>query len=444
MPSLADLEVNISANTQSAESSLLNVHNKISNLGAMSGGALGSVSSGMDKIGGAAAGVETANASIGKLRGGNESAASASLKLKEATIALKEAQTANTDASNRAKDVLTSLVVEKHNAANAAAALKIHLEAEGRAAQEAASKQATFRTELSSIATHITGFGSGLVSVTAHITHFAGEVAKAGGSGLTSLVSHLDSASGKMGHLGAQASGPASSGFSNLTTKVHETNSALQTLSNTGGGALTGIINDLGRIGLAANGIKAIGTTFVGLGNTLTSSNAQLEQTKVAFTTMLGGADKADEMIGKLRNFAATTPFELKGLEGNTQKLLAFGFTSDQIIPMMTGLGNAIAGLGGTQANLDSLTFAFGQMHAAGKVHLGDLNQIISSALSAPPSIVVKATLVCSSWALEEVRVLPNPTKVVPIALIPFAAKPIRPRSLIKPVKAPPPVFDRV
>jgi phage tail tape-measure protein len=90
-------------------------------------------------------------------------------------------------------------------------------------------------------------------------------------------------------------------------------------------GALGGTLNILGRVGLAAQGLEAIGRTGVGMANGLLKGNAALEMTTISFKTLLGSASAADDMIKQLTKFAASTPFELTGLEANTQKLLAFG-----------------------------------------------------------------------------------------------------------------------
>lgn len=92
-----------------------------------------------------------------------------------------------------------------------------------------------------------------------------------------------------------------------------------------------------------------------------TASNA--EQVNLAFTTMLKSPERAQEMIQKLVKFARETPFDMPGLQTATQHLLAYGFAADDVIPMLTDIGNAAAGLGIGQQGIDSITRALGQMH---------------------------------------------------------------------------------
>lgn len=71
----------------------------------------------------------------------------------------------------------------------------------------------------------------------------------------------------------------------------------------------------------------------------------KLEQTEIAFTTMLGSAEKAKEVLSDLYAFAAKTPFKIPEVEENARTLLAMGIEVDKIIPTMKSLGDVAAGL---------------------------------------------------------------------------------------------------
>ena len=109
----------------------------------------------------------------------------------------------------------------------------------------------------------------------------------------------------------------------------------------------------------------------------------ELEQSKVAFTTMLGSAAKADTFLRDLTAFAAATPFELRGLQESSKRLLAFGFDARDIIPIMTAVGNAVAGLGGGKDTLDGVTLALGQMAAKGKASAEEMGQLAERGIPA-------------------------------------------------------------
>lgn len=148
-------------------------------------------------------------------------------------------------------------------------------------------------------------------------------------------------------------------------------------------GAIGGTVNALGKIGLAAQGIEAIGKSAVSMGMSLVQGNAALEMTTISFQTLLGSASAAQDMIKQLTAFAQSTPFELQGLEANTQRLLAFGFSAKDIIPLMTSLGDAISALGGTQDNLNSLVYVMGQMRQEAHINAGDIMQMVNLGIPA-------------------------------------------------------------
>lgn len=119
-------------------------------------------------------------------------------------------------------------------------------------------------------------------------------------------------------------------------------------------------------IGAAAGGVIALGGAAI-------QAAADMEQTRIAFTTMLGSAEKANVFIKDLVNFAKTTPFELKGLEQASKQLLAYGFTQEEVLPNLKALGDITAGVGTDK--MPQLILAFGQVRAATKLTGAELRQ---------------------------------------------------------------------
>lgn len=125
-----------------------------------------------------------------------------------------------------------------------------------------------------------------------------------------------------------------------------------------------------------AKGMAAIGAALMAAGLKSIKMAGDLEQTRIAFTTMLGSAEKADAFIRDLYAFAAKTPFDFEGLAGASRNLMAFGFQAEQIIPMMESIGNAVSGLGGGAAEIDRVVRALGQMQAKGKLASQEMMQL--------------------------------------------------------------------
>jgi tape measure domain-containing protein len=125
-----------------------------------------------------------------------------------------------------------------------------------------------------------------------------------------------------------------------------------------------------------AAGLAVIGAALMAAGLKSIKMAGDLEQTRIAFTTMLGSAEAADAFIKQLYDFAAKTPFEIEGLSTAARQLLAFGFQAEEIIPMMESIGNAVSGLGGGAFEIERVTRALGQMQAKGKVSAEEMMQL--------------------------------------------------------------------
>lgn len=124
-------------------------------------------------------------------------------------------------------------------------------------------------------------------------------------------------------------------------------------------------------------------TAAAGVGAFALSTASAAETTEISFTTMLGSAEAATEMMGTLADFAAHTPFELSGLQTATRQLLAYGFTADEVVPMLTAVGDATAALGTGQYGIEAVTRALGQMQTRGKVSAEEMLQLTEQGIPA-------------------------------------------------------------
>lgn len=131
----------------------------------------------------------------------------------------------------------------------------------------------------------------------------------------------------------------------------------------------------------------ALGTAFAAIaigGATMGIKTASsLQQADIGFTTMLGSGEKAKAFLGELQTFAAATPFEFPDLVRASQRLLAMGVASKDVVPYMTSIGDAVAGLGGGPELIGQVTTAIGQMSAKGKIQSGELLQLTEAGIPA-------------------------------------------------------------
>jgi len=140
------------------------------------------------------------------------------------------------------------------------------------------------------------------------------------------------------------------------------------------GGALAVVKTGLLAAGAAA-GIGLAAITGFGL-----KSAASLEQSTVAFTSLLHSGEAAKTFLDELQQFAASTPFEFAEVVPASQRLLvlaqALGQTKDAVIPMLTTLGDLVSVTGGTAENIDSVVRALSQMASKGKVSQEEIMQL--------------------------------------------------------------------
>lgn len=104
--------------------------------------------------------------------------------------------------------------------------------------------------------------------------------------------------------------------------------------------------------------------------------NAGIEQYQTSFEVMTGSADKAAEVIERLKKVGAETPFELNDLADVTQLLMNYGFTADGAMDKMMMLGDISQG---SADKMNRIATAYGQMSSAGKVSLEDVKQMIEA-----------------------------------------------------------------
>ena len=127
----------------------------------------------------------------------------------------------------------------------------------------------------------------------------------------------------------------------------------------------------------AMKAVSAAGVAAVGFaGSVGVKTAAQLENAEIAFTTMLGSAKDAKSFLKDLSDFAAKTPFDLPGLQKSAQSLISIGIDAEKVIPIMTSIGNATAGMGTGAEGVQRATIAIQQMNAAGRITAEDLNQL--------------------------------------------------------------------
>ena len=121
-------------------------------------------------------------------------------------------------------------------------------------------------------------------------------------------------------------------------------------ISKTAVKALEGIV-----VGIAAIGVASLKTA------------THLQTTRMAFTNLLGDAEKANEFTRKLEDFAFNTPIDFTQVTALSKEMVSLGFTTDQVIPILQAAGDAAFGLGLGAEGVNKVTDAFKVMVATGE-----------------------------------------------------------------------------
>lgn len=113
----------------------------------------------------------------------------------------------------------------------------------------------------------------------------------------------------------------------------------------------------------------------------------EIESLEISFRTLLGSQEKAAKMFGEIKKFAVSTPMQLKDLAAGAQQMLAFNIAADEVMPMLRAIGDISMG---DSQKFQSLTLAFSQMSATGRLMGQDLLQMINAGFNPLGEIAAK------------------------------------------------------
>ena len=127
--------------------------------------------------------------------------------------------------------------------------------------------------------------------------------------------------------------------------------------------------------------LAVIGGTGVlkALGAEMIRVRGEFQAADTAIETLLGNKEKANALMSQVREFAKISPLEFSDVTAATQMMLGFNIEAEKVPRYLQAIGDV--SMGNTQ-KFNSMTLAFSQMSAAGKLMGQDLNQIINAAFN--------------------------------------------------------------
>ena len=144
-------------------------------------------------------------------------------------------------------------------------------------------------------------------------------------------------------------------------------------------------------------GFASIGAAALKAGQAFIKTASMFEQMSTSFNVLLGSVEKSKILMDDLIQVSNFTPFEATDLAKNAELLLAFGESGDTVVDTLRTLGDVSRG---SKERLGSLTLAFAQMSAAGRLMGQDLLQMINAGFN--PLTVISAETGVSLGELKD------------------------------------------
>jgi tape measure domain-containing protein len=168
---------------------------------------------------------------------------------------------------------------------------------------------------------------------------------------------------------------------------------------------LEGQIDRLEGKGRASGGFGGLGGLLAGFGllqagKATIGAAANLEQQRISFGVMTGSKGTGDKLLNSLRNYANVTPYVSSDVIKSSQTLLQFGVDTNKIMPTIKVLGDVASG---NAEKLQSLSLAFAQTTAAGRLMGQDLLQYVNAGFN-PLKEISKMTGIAMGTLREQME----------------------------------------
>ena len=125
-------------------------------------------------------------------------------------------------------------------------------------------------------------------------------------------------------------------------------------------------------------GLEAAVQGVIGLGKAAIGSSIEYEQLSISLGVLLGDASKVPSVLEEWKKFSDATPFEPEQVNKAGKALLAFGFESEQLVPLMTKIGDVASGTG---KDFNELATIYGKARVAGTLMSEDINQLTEAGI---------------------------------------------------------------
>lgn len=135
----------------------------------------------------------------------------------------------------------------------------------------------------------------------------------------------------------------------------------------------------------------AVGAAAAVLGVIVSKSvqaRREMESMEISFSVLTGSMEKSKQLIGEMKALGAVSPLQTSDIAKAGQTLMGFGIDVNKVMPILKQLSDISMG---DSQRFQSLSLAFAQMSAQGRLMGQDLNQMINAGFN-PLQIISEKT----------------------------------------------------
>ena len=167
------------------------------------------------------------------------------------------------------------------------------------------------------------------------------------------------------------------------TKKLRDEYSAFKQEAGEAVKANEGLTLSLGKIA----GLVGGATALKQLASEVVRVRGEFQEMETAISTLVG-QDMADKLLPQIKEMAKVSPLTLTDIVGAEKMMLGFNIEADKTIDYLKALSDVSMG---SSQKFNSLTLAFSQMSAAGRLMGNDLNQMINAGFN-PLQVIAEKT----------------------------------------------------
>lgn len=176
-----------------------------------------------------------------------------------------------------------------------------------------------------------------------------------------------------IGERGRAAWGAVSGAATRAASGIGGAMTAMAGQSTSSVGGVSSALTRMGAVGSAA--VAAIG--FGRMIRGAASLAVEIQQTSASMAGLYGDTALADDMMRRLRDYAASTPLETQSLYQAGSNLAYLGLQGDRAMGVVENVGTALQASGNvSESAMSNVTQALLSMQSAGQLYAGDIQKV--------------------------------------------------------------------